>query len=213
MKLNSTTARRAEGRSARPDAPAARGREGRRRDITQRQASSLRTRAEGQGGGPARTLPASTAALPPGSPRHPSARGVRARLPAQRWLCRLGAADSRTDNYLKNNNNNKKKLETDASRAPQLRISLTPFSPLGLANWHLPFPLLRSPPPQETQLRKLESPPILPPNLLRLVPSFPRPTSGFPSECTLRRESLKKRFRLQRKDAADANSGLGSSES
>ena len=81
MKLNFTTARRAEGRSARPDAPAARGREGRRRDITQRQASSLRTRAEGQGGGPARTLPASTAALPPGSPLHPSARGLRAGCP------------------------------------------------------------------------------------------------------------------------------------
>ena len=104
----------------------------------------------------------------------------------------------------------KHQLETGASRAPQLRISLTPFSPRGLANWHLPFPLLRSPPPQETQLRKLESPPILPPNLLRLVPSFPRPTSGFPSECSPRREPLKKRFRLQRKDAADANSGLGS---
>ena len=36
--------------------------------------------------------------LPPDSPRHPSARGLRARLPAQRWLCGLGAADSRTHN-------------------------------------------------------------------------------------------------------------------
>ena len=211
MKLNFTTARRAEGRSARPDAPAARGREGRRRDITQRQASSLRTRAEGQGGGPARTLPASTAALPPGSPLHPSARGLRAGCPHSAGSA--GSGQQTPGRITIKKKKKKKNLETGASRAPQLRISLTPFSPLGLANWHHPFPLLRSPPPQETQLRKLESPPILPPNLLRLVPSFPRPTSGFPSECTLRRESLKKRVRLQRKDAADANSGLGSTES
>ena len=211
MKLNFTTARRAEGRSARPDAPAARGREGRRRDITQRQASSLRTRAEGQGGGPARTLPASTAALPPGSPLHPSARGLRAGCPHSAGSA--GSGQQTPGRITISKKKKKKNLETGASRAPQLRISLTPFSPLGLANWHHPFPLLRSPPPQETQLRKLESPPILPPNLLRLVPSFPRPTSGFPSECTLRRESLKKRVRLQRKDAADANSGLGSTES
>lgn len=75
-----------------------------------------------------------------------------------------------------------------------------------------PLPSPRSPPPQGTQLRKLESPPILPPNLLRLVPSSPRPTSGFLSECSLRCESWKQRFTLQRKDAPDANSGLRSSE-
>ena len=33
--------------------------------------------------------------LPPGFPLYPSARGLRARLPAQRWLCRLAAADSK----------------------------------------------------------------------------------------------------------------------
>ena len=56
----------------------------------------LRTRAELQGCGAARTLPASTAALPPGSPRRPPARGLRARLPTPRWLYGLRAAHSRT---------------------------------------------------------------------------------------------------------------------
>ena len=176
--------------------------------MPQRQASSRRTRAEGQSGGPARTLP------PPPQRSLPVPHAIH--LPAgSEPSCphSAGSAGSRQQTpgrITSSKKPPKHQLETGASRAPQLRISLTPFSPRGLANWHLPFPLLRSPPPQETQLRKLESPPILPPNLLRLVPSFPRPTSGFPSECSPRREPLKKRFRLQRKDAADANSGLGS---
>lgn len=93
VKLNFGTALRAEGRSARPDAPAARGREGRRRDMPQRQASNLRTRAEGQGGGPARTLPASTAAS---ASRFPTpSMCPRAQRPAARAALALQARGSR----------------------------------------------------------------------------------------------------------------------
>ena len=93
MKLNLTTARRAEGRSARPDAPAARGCEGRRRDMPQRHASSLRTWVQGQGGGPAQTLPASTAASASGFPT-PSI-CPRAQSPAARTALALWARGSR----------------------------------------------------------------------------------------------------------------------
>ena len=93
MKLNFTTARREEGRRARLDAPAARGREGRRRGMPQRHASSLCKRVQGQGGGPAQTLPASTAAF---ASRFPTPSICpRAQSPAARTALALWARGSR----------------------------------------------------------------------------------------------------------------------
>lgn len=94
VRLNLSPARGTEGRGARPDAPAARRRDGPRTNLPPRPASSLRRRAELQGCGAARTSPASTAALPlGGSPRRPPARGLGARLPTPRCLCGLWAAN------------------------------------------------------------------------------------------------------------------------
>ena len=91
----------------------------------------------------------------------------------------------RTHNKRKQNKTKQNTGDWGASRAPRLRISLTLFGLLGLANWNLPCPLLRNP------TQEIREPTHPPPNLLRLVPSFSRPTSGFPSECSLRRESWK----------------------
>ena len=108
------------------EAPAARGREGRRRGMPQRHASSLRTRVQGQGGGPAQTLPASTAASASRFPT-PFARGLRARLPHSAGSAGSGQQTPGRITRAKKKKKKPKPRDWSASRAPRLRISLTPF--------------------------------------------------------------------------------------
>ena len=70
----------------------------------------------------------------------------------------------------------------------------------------LPSPPKPSAPGDPAQ--EIREPTHPPPSLLRLVPSSPRPTLGFLSKCSLRCESWKQRFRLQRKDAPDARTAV-----